>query len=63
MIYEVRATDFREKCGDCIYFNTSNGIDGNCTNLENKLRPWNRFRSYNSKSCVKKEVNYEKTRP
>ena len=56
MIYEVRTSDFRFKCGDCKFFETENHIDGKCINLENKLRPWNRYRQYNSKACVKKEV-------
>lgn len=56
MIYECRTTDFKNKCGNCKYFKTKNHIDGKCINLENKLRPWNRQRSYNSKSCVHKEV-------
>lgn len=63
MIYEVRTTDFKGKCGNCFYFETSNGIDGKCTSLETQIRPWNRFRSYNSKACVHKEVSSEKTRP
>lgn len=62
MIYEVRTTDFKGKCGDCLYFNTSNGIDGNCISNTTKIKPYNRFRSYNSKACASKEVKYEKTR-
>ena len=56
MIYEVRISDFKNKCGNCKFFNTENHIDGKCTNLENKLKPWNRQRSYNSRACTHKEV-------
>ena len=56
MIYEVRTSDFKNKCGNCKFFNTENHIDGQCTNLENKLKPWNRQRSYNSRACTHKEV-------
>lgn len=56
MIFEVVTTDFKGKCGDCKFFDSENGIDGKCTNLETKIRPWNRQRSYNSKSCIQKEV-------
>lgn len=56
MIMEIKTTDFTGKCGNCIYFETENHIDGKCINLETKIRPWNRQRSYNSKACVKKEV-------
>lgn len=56
MIYEVRTSDFKNKCGNCKFFNTENHIDGKCTNLENKLKPWNRQRSYNSRACTHKEV-------
>lgn len=54
MIYEVIISDFRFKCGDCIYFETENHIDGKCICKENRIR--NRFRSYNSKSCICKET-------
>ena len=33
MIYEVRTSDFKNKCGNCKFFNTENHIDGKCTNL------------------------------
>lgn len=56
MVYEVRTSDFKNKCGNCKFFNTENHIDGKCTNLENKLKPWNRQRSYNSRACTHKEV-------
>ena len=56
MIYEVRTSDFKNKCGNRKFFNTENHIDGKCTNLENKLKPWNRQRSYNSRACTHKEV-------
>lgn len=56
MVYEVRTSDFKNKCGNCKFFNTENHIDGKCTNLENKLKPWNRQRSYNSRACTYKEV-------
>lgn len=56
MIYEVRTSDFKNKCGNCKFFNTENHIDDKCTNLENKLKPWNRQRSYNSRACTHKEV-------
>lgn len=56
MILEIRTNDFTNKCGNCKFFQTENHIDGKCINLENKLRPWNRYRCYNSRSCVKKEV-------
>lgn len=56
MIYEVRTSDFKNKCGNCKFFNTENHIDGKCTNLENKLKSWNRQRSYNSRACTHKEV-------
>ena len=56
MIYEVRTSDFKNRCGNCKFFNTENHIDGKCTNLENKLKPWNRQRSYNSRACTHKEV-------
>lgn len=56
MIYEVRTSDFKNKCRNCKFFNTENHIDGKCTNLENKLKPWNRQRSYNSRACTHKEV-------
>lgn len=56
MIYEVRTSDFKNKCGNCKFFDTKNGIDGKCINLESQIRPWNRNRAYNSKSCVHKEV-------
>jgi hypothetical protein len=56
MVYEIITSDFRNKCGNCKFFQTENHIDGKCINLENKLRPWNRTRAYNSKSCVHKEV-------
>ena len=54
MILEIKS-DYTNKCGDCKYFETENHIDGKCINLENKLRPWNRNRFYNSKACVRKE--------
>ena len=56
MIYEVRTSDFKNKCGNCKFFNTENHIDGKCINLENKLKLWNRQRSYNSRACTHKEV-------
>ena len=56
MIYEVRTSDFKNRCGNCKFFNTENHIDGKCINLENKLKPWNRQRSYNSRACTHKEV-------
>lgn len=59
MIYEIITSDFRGKCGNCIFFNSDNGIDGECVNTENKIKPWSRFRSYNSKACVGKKVSNE----
>lgn len=56
MIFEIRTSDFKNKCGNCKFFQTKNHIDGKCINLENKIKPWNRNRYYNSKSCTKKEV-------
>lgn len=55
MILEILTNDFINKCGNCKYFETENHIDGKCINLENKLRPWNRNRFYNSRACVRKE--------
>lgn len=52
MIYEVITSDFRNKCGNCIYFKTVNGIDGKCICKDNKVKI--RIRSYNSKSCTYK---------
>lgn len=54
MIFEIRISDFRFKCGNCKYFDSQNKIDGVCICKENKIK--NRQRSYNSKSCVCKEV-------
>lgn len=56
MIYEVITSDFNGKCGNCKFFDTDNGIDGHCINLENKLKSLNRYRSYNSKACIRKET-------
>lgn len=56
MIFEIRTSDFKNKCRNCKFFQTKNHIDGKCINLENKIKPWNRNRYYNSKSCTKKEV-------
>ncbi len=56
MILETITKDFTGKCGNCKYFETENHIDGKCVNLLTKIRPWNRYRSYNSKFCVQKEV-------
>lgn len=51
---EIITSDFRNKCGNCKYFKTTNHIDGECINTENKVK--NRQRYYNSKSCTYKEV-------
>ena len=60
MIYEVKIKAdeyyYRNKCGNCKYFETQDNLYGKCTCLENKLRPWNRNRQYNSKACVRKEI-------
>lgn len=56
MIMEIKTSDFRNKCFGCKYFKTEDKIVGYCTNLENKLRPWNRNRNYNSKACTRKET-------
>ena len=49
-------SDYTNKCGNCKYFKTDDRLTGFCENLENKLRPWNRNRYYNSRSCVRKET-------
>lgn len=54
MIMEVKTSDFKNKCGDCKYFNTKNRIDGTCNNDKNKVKSKQRY--YNSKSCVYKET-------
>ena len=56
MIYEVITSNFENKCGNCKFFKTKNHIDGKCSNLENNIKSWNRYRSYNSKACIRKEV-------
>lgn len=56
MIMEIKTSDFRNKCFGCKYFKTEDKIVGYCTNLENKLKPWNRNRNYNSKACTRKET-------
>lgn len=56
MIYEVITSNFKNKCGNCKFFKTKNHIDGECINLENNIKSWNRYRSYNSKACIRKEV-------
>lgn len=56
MIYEVITSNFENKCGNCKFFKTKNHIDGKCINLENNIKSWNRYRSYNSKACIRKEV-------
>lgn len=61
MIYETITSDFRFKCGNCKHFKSKNHIDGVCTCKNNKIKEWNRFRSYNSKSCSYKEVEYEES--
>lgn len=61
MIYEVRTTDFTNKCGNCRFFETPNGIDGNCVSYTTKIKPYNRFRSYNSRACKSKEVRHEES--
>ena len=56
MIMTIENSDLANKCGNCKYFKTENHIDGKCINLENKLRPWNRSRFYNSRACTRKEI-------
>jgi len=56
MILEIKTkVDYTNKCGNCKYFKTEDHIMGECVCLENKLRPWNRYRQYNSRACVCKE--------
>lgn len=56
MILEIRTkVDYNGKCGNCKYFETEDNIYGRCTNLETKIRPWNRDRKYNSTACIQKE--------
>lgn len=54
MIMEIRTNDFKNKCGNCKYFDTKNHIDGTCKNTENKVKFRQRY--YNSKSCSYKEI-------
>lgn len=56
MIMTIYSTDFNNKCGNCKYFKTTNHIDGYCECKFNKIKDYNRYRYYNSKSCVSKEV-------
>lgn len=55
MIMEVINSDYKNKCGNCKYFDTVNHIDGYCVCTENKIKSYNRYRYYNSKACVYKE--------
>lgn len=58
MILEIISkVDYKNKCGNCKYFKTEDNLYGRCICLENKLRPWNRNRKYNSIACVRKETN------
>ena len=56
IIFEIKTSDFRNKCGNCKFLKTENHIAGKCINKDNKIKSWNRNRSYNSKSCSYKEV-------
>lgn len=59
MIYElkIKADDyyFRNKCGNCKYFKTDDKLYGECICMENKIK--NKYRQYNSKSCIYKCVH------
>lgn len=54
MILEIITNNFKNKCGNCKYFDTKNHIDGTCKNTENKVKFRQRY--YNSKSCSYKET-------
>lgn len=54
MIMEIITTDYKNKCGNCKYFKTDNKIDGYCINVDTKVK--DKYRFYNSKSCVQKEI-------
>ncbi len=57
MILEIKSkVDYVGKCGNCKYFKTEDKIYGECICLENKIKPWNKYRKYNSTSCTRKET-------
>ena len=57
MILEIKSkVDYINKCGNCKYFKTDDNIYGECINTENKIKSLNRYRQYNSRSCVCKET-------